>query len=226
MPGHLARLLLALALACATLSSVASPSYAADKDCGDFATQAAAQGYFLDKGGPRRDPDRLDSDGDGVACESNPCPCSTAQSGSGADAPPDVKRQRARIVRVSDGDTVVARLSRNGLEVKVRLLGIDTPEVFGGVECGGRAASRTTKHLLPRGTRVTLVSDPTQDLRDRYGRLLRYVMKGSTDIDQRLVRRGHARVYVYDDDPFRRVKAYRAAARKARAAGLGLWGSC
>ncbi|WP_309648946.1 thermonuclease family protein [Nocardioides sp.] len=225
MRGHLARLLLVLALGCATLSSVASPSYAADQDCGDFATQAAAQDYFLDKGGPRRDPDRLDSDGDGVACESNPCPCSTAQSGSGTTKPP-AKRQRARIVRVLDGDTVVARLTRNGREVTVRLLGIDTPEVFGGVECGGRAASRTTKHLLPRRTRVTLVSDPTQDLRDRYGRLLRYVMKGGVDVDQRLVRRGHARVYVYDGHPFRRVTAYRAAARKARAADLGLWGSC
>ncbi|WP_341927309.1 thermonuclease family protein [Nocardioides psychrotolerans] len=225
MRGHLARLLLALALGCATLSSVASPSYAADKDCGDFATQAAAQDYFLDKGGPRRDPDRLDSDGDGVACESNPCPCSTAQSGSGPALPP-AKRQGARIVRVVDGDTVVARLTRTGRQVTVRLLGIDTPEVFGGVECGGRAASRTTKHLLPRRTRVTLVSDPTQDLRDRYGRLLRYVMKGGVDVGQRLVRRGHARVYVFDDHPFRRVKAYRAAARKARAADLGLWGSC
>jgi hypothetical protein len=48
---------------------------ASDKDCPDFKTQRAAQIFFLKHGGPRRDPDRLDADHDGVACEDNPCPC-------------------------------------------------------------------------------------------------------------------------------------------------------
>ncbi|MDQ3647566.1 MAG: excalibur calcium-binding domain-containing protein [Actinomycetota bacterium] len=47
----------------------ASPTArAADRDCSDFDDQAAAQDYFIDRGGPRSDPDRLDGDGDGVAC--------------------------------------------------------------------------------------------------------------------------------------------------------------
>jgi Excalibur calcium-binding domain len=46
-----------------------------DKDCKDFRSQRAAQIFFLKHGGPRRDPDRLDADHDGVACEDNPCPC-------------------------------------------------------------------------------------------------------------------------------------------------------
>lgn len=29
----------------------------------------------LRHGGPRYDPDRLDADNDGIACEDNPCPC-------------------------------------------------------------------------------------------------------------------------------------------------------
>ena len=41
-----------------------------DKDCSDFSTQAQAQRYFESKGGPARDPDRLDSDHDGQACDS------------------------------------------------------------------------------------------------------------------------------------------------------------
>jgi Excalibur calcium-binding domain len=45
---------------------------AGDKDCADFSTQAQAQRYFQSKGGPARDPDRLDGDGDGRACESLP----------------------------------------------------------------------------------------------------------------------------------------------------------
>ena len=43
-----------------------------DKDCSDFSTQAQAQRYFESKGGPARDPDRLDSDHDGRACDSLP----------------------------------------------------------------------------------------------------------------------------------------------------------
>lgn len=42
----------------------------ADRDCRDFATQEEAQSWFQAHGGPARDPDRLDGDHDGVACES------------------------------------------------------------------------------------------------------------------------------------------------------------
>jgi competence protein ComEC len=43
-----------------------------DRDCGDFATHAEAQAFFVAAGGPGRDPHRLDGDHDGVACESLP----------------------------------------------------------------------------------------------------------------------------------------------------------
>jgi excalibur calcium-binding domain-containing protein len=64
-----------LALAVLLIAALPSPASASDKDCSDFATQRAAQFYFLKHGGPRRDPDRLDADHDGIACEDNPCPC-------------------------------------------------------------------------------------------------------------------------------------------------------
>ena len=43
-----------------------------DRDCGDFATHAEAQAFFVAAGGPGRDPHRLDGDHDGVACETLP----------------------------------------------------------------------------------------------------------------------------------------------------------
>lgn len=49
-----------------------STSHPGDKDCRDFPSQAAAQRYFIAKGGPGRDPDGLDRDGDGRACTSLP----------------------------------------------------------------------------------------------------------------------------------------------------------
>jgi hypothetical protein len=61
-----------LALLFAAMPATASAS---DKDCADFGSQRAAQIFFLKHGGPRHDPDRLDADHDGVACEDNPCPC-------------------------------------------------------------------------------------------------------------------------------------------------------
>ncbi len=136
-------------------------------------------------------------------------------------------RQRGSITSVVDGDTVDVMLT-NGKERRVRLIGIDTPEVYGTVECGGPKASRSLKRMLPAGTRVRLVSDPTQGLKDQYGRLLRYVTKVSTrvDMNKAQVSHGWARVYVYDGMPFRRVSEYRRAQARAKAADRGIWGRC
>src|SRR3712207_4766741 len=51
-----------------------APASAADRDCGDFASQRAAQLFYLRQGGPQLDPHGLDADDDGVACDSNPPP--------------------------------------------------------------------------------------------------------------------------------------------------------
>ncbi|MEV7431845.1 thermonuclease family protein [Nocardioides sp. NPDC092400] len=236
MTRKLPHLVIALFLAIAALVTIpATATAVADKDCGDFATQAAAQKFFINNGGSKNnDPHALDADGDGVACESNPCPCSTNQGGGGGgdnggtqpEPQPVTKRQKAKIIRVIDGDTVQVKLTAVQKRARVRLIGIDTPEVFGGKECGGPAASKSAKKILPKGTRVLLVSDPTQDLKDRYGRLLRYVMKGSTDVNRLQVKRGHAEVYVYGGKPFKRVKKYRASQAAAKKADLGMWGAC
>lgn len=226
---RIALLFTALVMSIGALALTGTPAQArADKDCGDFNTQAQAQRFFNDHG--PGDPHRLDADGDGIACESNPCPCYYGSGGGGNDGGDDgtgnpTLRQRAKVVRVIDGDTVKVRLA-SGSRRDVRLVGIDTPEVYGGVECWGRKASRATKKLLPRGTRVVLTSDPSQDRKDRYGRLLRYVAKGKTDINRKLVRRGHARVYVYHHHPFKRTQSYKSAQRQATNNDLGLWGAC
>ena len=108
------------------------------------------------------------------------------------------------------------------------MIGIDTPEVHGGTECGGPAASRSLRRITPVGTRVKLVSDRTQDRADRYGRALRYVVKRSTgaDVNRAQVARGWARVYVYAGNPFERVERYRDAQRAAKAAPRGIWRVC
>lgn len=246
-------LVLALALTLAgTASFTASRAGAAgDMDCGDFATQAAAQAFFV-AAGPG-DPHALDHDGDGIACESNPCPCTTSVAplvgttpsptpsttptpsptpsptpgvdpdGSGSSGPE--RRDRARVVRVTDGDTLKVRLA-DGTQEYVRVIGIDTPEVHGRRECGGAEASRSMRRLAPVGSRVVLVSDPTQADRDRYGRMLRYVHRRGKDVGRAQVAAGRATVYVYRSDPFRRTASYERAERRAVAQGRGSWGTC
>src|SRR5262249_51169552 len=89
-----------------------------------------------------------------------------------AGAQPRGAGQVARIDHVADGDTVDLT---NGQ--RVRLVQIDTPEVYFTPECYGRQASNVTKRLLPPGTLVRLTAEPATDAIDRFGRLLRYLVR-------------------------------------------------
>ena len=227
---------LALVAGLLALLSAGPAQAVVDRDCSDFATQEAAQVFFL-QNSPSTDPHRLDADGDGVACDANPCPCyvgSTVPSGGTTGIVPLTSStatrtivSHARVTHVVDGDTVDVRLS-SGRVQRVRLLGIDTPEVYNGVECGGPAASAAMKRMLPVGTRVRLVSDTTQASTDRFGRALRYITRtrDGVQVNRRQVWLGHARVYVYHGVPFQRTADYRRAEAAAQAAPRGLWKTC
>jgi micrococcal nuclease len=93
--------------------------------------------------------------------------------------------------------------------------------VYGGTECFGRAASAFTKRLLPAGrhVRFRLGREP----RDRYGRALAYVwLADGRMVNELLVERGYARPYTFPpNDDF--ASRFRAADRRARHRGLGLW---
>lgn len=73
-----------------------------------------------------------------------------------------------QIVSVTDGDTLVVQ--QGGVEERVRLLGIDTPERG---QCGYDEATAAMAATVASGT-VTLVVGSSDD-RDQYDRLLRYV---------------------------------------------------
>lgn len=73
----------------------------------------------------------------------------------------------AEVTRVPDGDSLVVLL--NGVEEKVRLIGINAPEQD---ECLGPESGEALRDLLD-GTTVLLEAD--QESTDKYGRLLRYV---------------------------------------------------
>jgi micrococcal nuclease len=128
-----------------------------------------------------------------------------------------------RIDHVADGDTVDLT---NGQ--KIRLVQIDTPEVYFAPECYGSQASAITKRLLRPGTLVRLYREPATDSVDRYGRLLRYVVraKDGLDVNIQLVRIGAAAPYFYDGRRGRYAALLQRLALSARAHRLGLWGRC
>ena len=91
--------------------------------------------------------------------------------------PPDV----GVVEWVIDGDTV--DIDIGGREERVRLIGIDTPELHtdaGGAECMAREALEFTAAELPAGTEVRLERDVVG--RDDYGRLLAYVYRRADDV--------------------------------------------
>lgn len=221
---------MALAPAAALLAGSPSESKAVDYDCSDFSSQAAAQEFFINSGGPSSDPYGLDGDGDGVACESNPCPCSTA-SGTAPPPPPPAPapepvRTGAVLDHVVDGDTIEVRFPDDST-ASVRLIGIDTPEKYGGLECGAAEASAAMEARVSPGQRLRLIRDRSQDSVDRYGRLLRYVeiWRNSRDLGQAQVRSGWAKVYVFES-PFKRLRPYRLSQKRARKHGRGIWSDC
>jgi endonuclease YncB( thermonuclease family) len=80
------------------------------------------------------------------------------------------ERYAATVVEVVAGDTVDAQLS-TGPTLRVRLLGIDAPEVG---DCGADPATASLEQLV-LGHTVSLVTDPSQDAVDQFGRSVFYV---------------------------------------------------
>jgi micrococcal nuclease len=128
--------------------------------------------------------------------------------------------QLARIAYVIDGDTVVLA---NGEHV--RLVQIDAPEVQER-ECYGAQSRAALRRLAPPGSTVRVEGDARLDDVDRYGRLLRYLFRGPTNLNLELVRAGAATVWFYGHDRGRYAGSLLRAALTARAARRGLWGMC
>ncbi|MGQ9547393.1 MAG: thermonuclease family protein [Roseiflexus sp.] len=131
--------------------------------------------------------------------------------------------ERATVTNVADGDTI--EVSLNGRTERVRLIGVDTPETSHPsrpVECFGREASAFTRELL-RGQTVLLEDDPTQDNRDRFNRLLRFVWFPDGRLaNYEIIAQGYGFEYTFRR-PYRYQAEFKAAERAARDAQIGLW---
>ena len=128
------------------------------------------------------------------------------------------------VVRVVDGDTVDVQLE-DGRTERVRLIGIDTPEVVDPrtpVQCFGREAS-THAHELLDGQPLSLELDPGQGERDAFGRLLAYLwLPDGRNFGEAMIADGYAHGYTYNQ-PYAYQQAFRAAQAVAISKQAGLW---
>ena len=142
--------------------------------------------------------------------------------------PAEGKTSQVRVTAVVDGDTIRVETLEGRQLGRVRLLGIDAPEVAhppAPAECYATDATRMLERLAPVGSTVDLVTDTAQPSRDRYDRLLRYVDHDDVDVARELLASGAARRYEADR-ALAREESYAAAFDDAQGAERGLWGNC
>jgi micrococcal nuclease len=123
-----------------------------------------------------------------------------------------------RVIKAHDGDTIGVIL--NGRKEKVRLIGIDAPEIKQR-PWGTKARKRLEKILMASNRKVILEFDVEK--RDKYGRLLCYVYSPDKNmINLQMLKHGYAALLTIPPN-VRHVDEFRKAQHNAREQKLGIW---
>ena len=153
----------------------------------------------------------------------------TATVASSPPRPPD-DAFALTVAHVLDGDTIEARIAApNDVvpttdPVRVRLIGIDTPEGAPSPECWADEAREHLRALLPEGS--TAWATPDTDWRDRHGRALLYLWtEDGRFVNHELVAAGDAEALLIEPNGAH-SSLFAAAEASARAGAIGQWGSC
>lgn len=130
----------------------------------------------------------------------------------------------ARVERVVDGDTILVMIGDR--EERVRLLNVDTPESVHPDKTKnspiGKLAAEYTRVAL-EGRQVRLEGDSEIETRDRYGRLLSYVLVDGTNFNVALVREGFSEYQVEFGASRRYDRDFKNAEMAARESSRGIW---
>ena len=133
---------------------------------------------------------------------------------------PETHGKTGTVVVVYDGDTVKVRFDK-GQERKVRLIGIDCPEIEEPQEgklLQAQLAKRFAFHHLFRKT-VELTYE--SECEDKYGRLLAYIWIEGRLFNEFILSEGFARVFLAF--PFKMKERFVQAQKAAQEQGRGLW---
>ena len=140
-----------------------------------------------------------------------------------------------RLHRVVDGDTIIIRppdapADARRLYARVRLVGVDAPEIFDHGPAGtilsqdpepyGPDAAAYTADFLRKG-KLRVRMGPRRV--DRYGRFLAFVFVADRLLNAELVRAGLAKAKIYAGEESSLSQRIVRAQDEARAAGRGIW---
>lgn len=132
-----------------------------------------------------------------------------------------------KVIKVVDGDTIMVEI--DGREETVRLIGVDSPEIVDiskPVQCFAKESSDFARNILT-GKNIYLEPDSSQDNRDKFNRLLRYVfLKDNTNFNLLLIKEGYGREYTYKGRIYKYRGGFTAAEKEAKTNQLGLWSAC
>jgi micrococcal nuclease len=119
-----------------------------------------------------------------------------------------------KVTRIIDGDTFETETGET-----VRLIGINTPEI---TDIFGNDAKQHLSDLI-YGKTIDLQTDHISEERDRYSRLLRYVILDGTDINKKMISDGFA--FAYLKYQFEKSNEYKEAQLTATEHNKGMWGN-
>ncbi|MFN3479281.1 MAG: thermonuclease family protein [Thermodesulfovibrionales bacterium] len=124
-----------------------------------------------------------------------------------------------RVTGVHDGDTLSIKV--NNREERVRLIGIDAPEL--GQEPWGKRAKRRLQDIIKRTDKIVRIELDVEE-RDKYGRLLAYLWtKDGRLINEEMIKSVHALLYTIPPN-VKYVERLREAQEIASKKKVGLWG--
>ncbi|MFV3409608.1 thermonuclease family protein [Bdellovibrio bacteriovorus] len=130
---------------------------------------------------------------------------------------------RIKVLSVHDGDTLTAVDVSNNTRVKVRLMGVDTPEVDFMKETQGDvalAARDFLRSLIPEDGIITLSEDSQID---KHGRILGRLLNGKTDINLEMLKNGWGMIYFIYPFEKRVASDYSKASKEAYDNRLGVF---
>lgn len=186
--------------------------------CGDKDTDDSAA---VDDSASADDSDVEIVDPDAWAWEMDP---STLPAGASPCAEPVL----VRVQRVIDGDTADVQEPTGGELLRLRMVGIDTPELGyedNPPECYGEEARDSLRDLI-QGRLVWLTFD--RNCTDHFDRTLAYVHKGTGEgafVNRALLRAGNGPAFPWEGTSTFDAE-FQAAEDEARENGRGLWGAC
>ncbi|MCR4325977.1 MAG: thermonuclease family protein [Patescibacteria group bacterium] len=192
--------------------------YACAGLCGALALGAVGMGAY---GGVwAATPNGVESTEAGAAMSATPSPAVPAPKELLATIP-----NTYQVLKVVDGDTI--DIFMHGESVRLRLVGMDTPEVVDPrkvVQCFGKEASAEGHRLLD-GQWVRLEYDAVSGTYDKYGRTLAYVFRASDGLfyNEYMIERGFAHEYTYSGQHYKYRDDFRAAQKAAEEQHLGFW---